>query len=407
MKVLIIAQYFPPDMGGGATRAFNVAKGLLLNGCDVTVVAAFPHYPNGDIPRAYKWRIVKIEHVDGFRVIRTFVPPIASKGLIRRMILFLSFMISSLLAIPLVGRIDVVWAANPNVLSFIPALIFGLVKDSPVVLNVDDLWPEDLYMFGLLRKGSMISKVAELFARFAYHRSDAITPISLGYIDVITGKYGATSKKIHVVRAGVDLSKFRPREKPDDSSKFVVLYSGAFSVAYDFDQVLKAAKLLEPYGGVGFILQGGGELLDYVKRRIAEMHLRNVKIIDRILSRDEVAELLNQADVLLLPLRDFGRPYPGISSKLYEYQAAGKPIICIAEGQPAKYVEETGSGIVIKPGDYRSLAEAIIFLKKNKHIAEELGVSGKQYVENHLSIEKIGQQMMNVFMNLVRLDINK
>jgi len=401
VRVLIIAQYFPPDMGGGATRAFNVAKGLLLNGCSVTVVTAFPHYPNGDIPRAYRWRIVKIEWVDGLRVIRTFVPPIASKGLTRRMILFLSFMISSLLAIPLVGRIDVVWAANPNVLSFIPALIFGLVKGSPVALNVDDLWPEDLYIFGLLREGSVVSKVAELLARFTYHRADAVTPISPGYVDVIVGKYGATPKKIHVVRAGVDLSKFKPREKPDDS-KFIVLYSGAFSVAYDFDQVLKAAKLLEPYGDVEFILQGGGELLDYVKRRVVEMRLKNVKIIDRILSRGEVAELLSQADALLLPLKDFGRPYLGISSKLYEYQAVGKPIICITEGQPAKYVEETNSGIVVKPGDCKALAEAIIFLKKNKHTAEKLGISGRRYVENHLSIEKIGRQMIGVFKCSVR-----
>jgi len=67
------------------------------------------------------------------------------------------------------------------------------------------------------------------------------------------------------------------------------------------------------------------------------------------LSRDEVAELLTQADVLLLPLRDFGRPYLGISSKLYEYQAVGKPIICCAEGEPTRYVKEIISGIVVKP----------------------------------------------------------
>ena len=56
LKVLIIAQYFPPDMGGGATRAYNVAKGLKLNGCEVTVVTAFPHYPSGNVPERYRWK---------------------------------------------------------------------------------------------------------------------------------------------------------------------------------------------------------------------------------------------------------------------------------------------------------------------------------------------------------------
>ena len=62
MRVLIIAQYFPPDMGGGATRAYNVAKGLLKAGCDVTVVSAFPHYPTGNVPRKYRWKPLSVEY---------------------------------------------------------------------------------------------------------------------------------------------------------------------------------------------------------------------------------------------------------------------------------------------------------------------------------------------------------
>jgi len=181
----------------------------------------------------------------------------------------------------------------------------------------------------------------------------------------------------------------------------MVLYSGAFSVAYDFDQVLKAAKLLEPYGDVEFVLQGGGELLDYVKRRVVEMRLKNVKIIDRILSRGEVAELLSQADALLLPLRDFGRPYLGISSKLYEYQAVGKPIICCGEGQPAEYVKETGSGVLVKPGDFEALAKSILYLKENRDVTDKMGASGRRYVEKNLTIEKIGLRMREIFETLI------
>ena len=61
MNVLIIAQYFPPDMGGGATRAYNVAKGLMLNGCKVTVIATFPYYPRGDVLSEYRGKVVVSE----------------------------------------------------------------------------------------------------------------------------------------------------------------------------------------------------------------------------------------------------------------------------------------------------------------------------------------------------------
>jgi len=61
LNVLIIGQYFPPDLGGAATRAYNVAKGLSLNGCKVTVITAFPHYPHGRIPKKYALSLFKVE----------------------------------------------------------------------------------------------------------------------------------------------------------------------------------------------------------------------------------------------------------------------------------------------------------------------------------------------------------
>jgi len=399
MRVLIIAQYFPPDMGGGATRAYNVAKGLVLNGCEVTVVAAFPHYPSGNIPKAYRWKPFVLENVEGFRVVRTLLPPVASQGLAKRLILFLSFAVSSLFAVPFVGEADVVWAANPNVLSIFSAVFYGFVKRKPVALNVDDLWPEDFHNFGLVNENSLAFKMMRFLAKLAYFNARLITPISPGYVRVLCGKYGVNREKVCVVRAGVDLNTFGVvgNQSNPDRKDFRVLYSGAFSVAYDFDQVLLAAKMLENVNGVEFVLQGGGELVGYVKSRVKQSRLNNVKVIDKIVSRAEVAKLLSESDALILPLRDFGTPYLGISSKLYEYQAVGKPIVCCAEGQPAEYVYETMSGIVVKPGDYEALAKAVLYLKEDRDVAGKLGVSGMRYVENNLSIEKTGSKMMAAF----------
>ncbi|MEM2739161.1 MAG: glycosyltransferase family 4 protein [Candidatus Bathyarchaeia archaeon] len=398
MKVLIIAQYFPPDMGGGATRAYNVAKGLKLNGCQVTVIAAFPHYPNGNVPEKYRWKPFVLENFQGLRVIRTFVPPLASSGLAKRLVLFLSFIVSALWAFPFVREVDVVWAANPNVLSIFPALFYGFVKGRSVALNVDDLWPEELHSTGFVNADSFIFKLMRFVARFAYSKAMLITPISPGYGEVICNDYGVDERKVHVVWAGVDLDTFRvDSERPDlDDEVFKVVYSGAFSVAYDFDQVLLAAKKLEDVDKIEFVLQGGGEFIEYVKSKVKRLKLANVRVIDKIYSRAKVAKLLSEADVLILPLRDFGKPYLGISSKLYEYQAAGKPIICCAYGQPAEYVKETCSGIVVKPGDFEGLVRAVLFLKQNPEYARRMGLSGRRYVEEHLSIQAIGLELKRV-----------
>jgi glycosyltransferase involved in cell wall biosynthesis len=405
MNVLIIAQYFPPDLGGSATRAYNVAKGLTINGCNVTVVSAFPHYPHGNIPPEYRWKPFKVEWIGKIRVIRTFILPLKSEGLSRRILLFTCFIFTSLFAIPLVGKVDVIWAANPDVVAMVPALAYGLIKRRPVTTNVDDLAIEDLYDLNLIKKRSVSASIIELIAKFLYNKMKAITPISPGYVSPLIEKYGVNRKRIHVVYGGVDLNIFKPKTTEQNNPRkdeFIVLYSGAFSIAYDFNQVLNAAKILEEKDGkVKFILQGKGELVDQIKLKINQLGLRNVVVIDKLLSREEVAELLNKADMLIQPLGDYGKPHMGVSTKLYEYQAVGKPIICCSAGQPAKYVKETRSGVVVKPGDYEALAKAIIWLKENPKLALEMGENGRRYVEKEASIEAIGSKMKQILQALI------
>jgi len=393
LNVLIIGEYFPPDIGGAATRASNVAKGLSINDCNVTFVTAFPHYPTGKIPNEYKHKPLKVEYVGKSKVIRTFVLPLESKGLFKRLLIFWSFMVSSLFALPFVGKIDVIWAANPDVFVLVPAIAYGSLKRKPIVSNVDDLIIEDLYDLDLVERGSATSKLAEFFARVVFAKVKAATPISLGYIATIA-RYGVDKRKIQVVRVGVDLDVFKPQSKCNIGDKFVVLYSGGFSIAYDFEQIFKAAKIiakLEP--AVEFVIQGKGELLGSMRSRVNELKLTNVQIVDKLLSREAVAKFLSQADVLILPLADFKTPYRGMSSKLYEYQAVGKPIICCSNGLPKDYVEETNSGLVVNSGDYEALVQVVMKLKQNPDLAMAMGENGRKYVEDQASIKAIGAKM--------------
>ncbi len=392
--MLVIGQYFPPNLGGSATRASNIVKGLSLNGCRVIVVTAFPHYPDGKIPKEYRWKPFKVEWNGDIKVIRTFMPPIESRGLLKRIILIGFFAISSLFAFYQIEKIDAVWSS-----SWIPGILYGKIKKKPLALNVDDLMLEDLIDLKLIGDNSLVFRIARGIFRLCLARGDIITPISQGYTDTLSNVYSIDRSRIHTVRGGVDLNTFSPdASRQKQKNKFSVLYTGAFSVAYDFHCVLNAAKTIEEKDrGVEFILQGIGECENAIRSEIDELNLRNVKVINKVFSREEVAQLLNQADVLILPLKDFGKPYLGMSSKLYEYQAVGKPIICCAEGQPAEYVKGTSSGIVVSPEDHGKFAEAIIFLKENPDKAKEMGRRGREYVKLNASIEAIGLELMKAF----------
>ena len=400
MRVLVVAEYFPPDMGGGATRAYNVAKGLLLAGCDVTVVTAFPHYPTGNIPAKYRRKLLAIENEGKLRVIRTFVPPVASEGFTKRFLLFASFVFSSLSALPIVRKVDVIWASNPNIIAMIPSLMYKLANNCPAVQNVDDLWPEALYDLGMNSK-SLPAKLGEFVAKVTYRFASAITPISPAYVKVLTQKYDVKPSKVSVVPAGVDLAMFSCKSiTGSKNGKFRVLYIGAFSPAYDFDQIFRAAKLLANSEEIEFVIQGGGELASALKSQIQETKSNNIKVIEKIVSRQQVVKELHEADALLLPLNGIGSIEMGISSKLYEYQAAGKPIICCSKGQPARYVSETKSGIVVKPGDYEAIVKAVISLRVDSEFAGKLGENGHDYVEREASVEAVGLRMKRLFTTL-------
>jgi len=392
--VLVIAQYFPPDLGGSATRAYNLAKGLAVNGCKVTVITAFPHYPHGNIPENYRWKPFKVEKMGQIKVIRTFMPPIKSEGFFKRLLLVGAFAVSSLFALPFVGNVDAVWAS-----SWVPGWAYSRLKKRPLALNMDDLRIEDLIDLGLLVEGSLFVRIAERVYRLFLVKADAVTPISPAYFETLAKKYCVKPDRIHLVRGGVDLSIFKPNNsKRESGKKFTVLYSGAFSVAYDFEQIFKAAKIVENLDSeVEFVIQGKGELLSDMTSKVDALKVRNVRIVDKLLSREEVGELLGQADVLILPLVEFKKPYRGMSSKLYEYQAVGKPLICCSRGLPMDYVQKTRSGLVVYPGDYETLAKAVLELKGNSAAARMMGENGRKYVEHEASIEAIGSKMKEIF----------
>jgi glycosyltransferase involved in cell wall biosynthesis len=224
----------------------------------------------------------------------------------------------------------------------------------------------------------------------------AITPISDGYKRRIVKKYGVGAEKVHVVEVGVDSVESLVSDGKE-KSQFVVMYSGVLGVGYDFETVLKAAGSLSKYEDIVFLIRGIGELAPKLEQLIGELNLGNVVLDTNFLPKAKLSALLRSADAFLLPMSSASFVDEGLPTKVFEYQAYGKPIICISGGQPGRYVSETESGIVVKPGDCEALAETVLYLRENHNVAEKLGECGRRYVENNLSIEKIGLKMMMVF----------
>ena len=406
MNVLIIAQYFPPDMGGASTRAFNVAKGLVKFGCSVNVIAAFPHYPEGNIPDFYKGKALTFEKIGDIQVFRVWVPPLAHNSSLNRVVLHLCFLFSSLFILPFKTDFDVIWAANPNLFSFLSALIYSFVRQKPIIRNVDDLWPEVFYELGIV-KSRLMRKMLDFLAKLSYVIPAAITPISPAYKRRIVDKYGVESEKIHVIEVGVDtVNEEVFYSKNNVKKRFIVMYSGILGVGYDFENVLKAAGYLSEYEDIVFVIRGMGEFETNIHRLINELELKNVILNTNFLPKPKLKELLISADVFLLPMNPANFVEEGLPTKIFEYQAYGKPIICCSAGEPARYIQLTESGLVIKPSDPETLGKAVLKLYENRKLAFELGLNGWKYVSENLTSERIGERMYNLLQSIKNVVID-
>lgn len=402
MKVLIIAQYFPPDFGGASTRAYNAAQGLLRNGCDVTVVTAFPHYPHGQIPAKYKRKLIFDESIDGIRVIRTYIPGIPHSTVYNRLRLHLAFSISCMLAISRIRKVDAIFAMNPNLFSFFPAWIYSILFNREIIRNVDDLWPEVFYEMGIV-KSSILKRILNFAAKLSYRIPAAVIPVSKGYVETISTKYGISENNIFVIEHGVDTALFRPRARNDrqtierKSSKKIIMYSGALNVGYDFRIVIEAAKLLADHP-IHFIIRGTGDLDSTIASMIENNKLTNIDLRTNLLSKEELVSLLNEVDIFLLPMNAKlgGVIDKGMPTKILEYQALGKPIICVSNGEPARYIENTHTGLVVRSTESSELAKAILNLVYNDGLSAEMGTKGLKNVQNNLTLEIIGRRLLHV-----------
>ncbi len=401
MHILVIGQYYPPDVGGSHRRTYNAVKGLEQIGHELEIITAIPHYPLGKIPSEYNRKILSIEREGNHRLIRVWMPSVAHHGFARRLFMYLLFSFTALLALPITKRPDVIWATSPSVFSSFPAMIYSIIKRAPVVRNIDDLWPETAAQLGFLSK--RLQRIGEFGAKLAYLLSSTVTPISSAYIPTLVTKYGVQSNRIFVAEVGVDTTIFQEKPHPDTrrAKHFKIVYSGLLGVAYDFSTILEAAKKLQESNNYHFLIRGVGEMENFIRAKIDEFNLTNVTLSTEFLEQETLTELLSSADALILPMKDYQSSDSGLPTKLFEYMACGRPIICMSAGESAKIVKEANCGIIVPPNDPSGLVTAILELEGNTSRVE-LRRNGRKYAEENYSLEKIAIKLEAAFNHAIK-----
>lgn len=404
-RILIITQYFPPEVAAGANRAYEHAKHWVKFGAEVTVVTCFPNYPTGNIPKKYKGLKYLEETIDGIRVIRTFTYATPNKGFFKRVLSYFSFMFSSVIqSYNKIGKQDVIIASSPPYTVGISGMVLGKLKKIPFVFEVRDLWPESIVQLGQV-KNRFIIKLLEWIELRMYKGASLIVGISDPFVDFISSK-GIPKEKIKIIKNGVNLELFQPQE-PDVklknslglSDKFIVSYFGTFGLAQGLESILRTAEILKVNNNIHFLFIGDGadreKLLDFKKIK----DLSNTTIL-KPLAKEELVKYYSISDVMLVPLRKLSLFDSALPSKMFEIMAMGKPIIHTVDGEARKLLDKENVGKYIEAENYKELAETITSVSVNSQWLNSASINGRNLVEKGFDRKELAQKYFRIISDI-------
>jgi glycosyltransferase involved in cell wall biosynthesis len=388
VRILIVTQYFWPE----PSRVKDLALALQGRGHEVEVLTGLPNYPAGSFYEGYGLDGPWVEHLQSLPVWRV---PVVSRGRRKNWRLALnyaSFALSAMLLGPirLRGRYDAVLIFQPSpVTTAIPGLFMGKLRGAPVLLWIQDLWPDTLVAVGMSPR-SFLVRAARLLSRKIHHACDRLLVQSQAYIQRLEAAGVDPARISYLPNWAEDL--YRPLERSSVADPmpgiagFRVVFAGNIGSAQSFETVIEAADRMRNAVDIHWVIVGDGNMAGWLRKEIERRALQGTVHLFGWQPAERMPVLFAHADALLATLRPdpvFGLTIP---SKLQTYIACGKPVVAALDGEGATLVRSAGAGIVTAPGDGAALADSVLRLyKMTPEARAAMGASGRAYYERHFA----------------------
>lgn len=402
LRVLIVSQYFWPE----SFRINDIAKSLSEKDIEVEVLTGKPNYPQGKIFTGYQAWGCQQEVIHNALINRI---PMLSRGSSRwRLALnYLSFIISGLVFAPWMLRkkkFDVIFIYGVSpILQAIPGIFLGRLKSCPVILWVQDLWPESLSATNNIQN-LMVLDVVKQVVSFIYRQVDLILAQSPAFVELIR-PMAATTPIIYYPNSVDDSFSappiFEAPEVEGLEEGFSIMFAGNIGAAQCVNVIIEAASLLKAYSDIHFVVVGDGSSRDEMLEAASQRQLVNLHLPGRF-PIEKMPALMEKASVLLVTLTDQPIFAATIPNKIQAYLASGKPIIASLNGEGARVILEAHAGLASPAEDAIKLAETILILyKMDPRKREEMGVNGRQYYQRHFNHDQLINQLIEYFQGTI------
>jgi glycosyltransferase involved in cell wall biosynthesis len=396
-----------PDRPSG-TRHYDLARQMLRRGHPVTVFASgFSHVTQRE-ERLGNGQLYRSQWFDGVRFVWLRTIPYRGNTW-RRQANMLSFLVVFLIVQTRFSAPEAVVGSTVHPFAALGAWLVARARGGRFLFEIRDLWPQTLVDLGAMRQGSVGERLLRALEALLVRRATTVIALLPGVRDYLRDQ-GLPADHVVYLPNGVDLAIFDELAQADDEGapaavgsglatirelrsqgRLVVGYVGSFGRVNDVGVIIEAAALAEVRapGRVAVVLIGDGPERSDLERRAADV--ASVAICPAVAKRF-VPRVLVELDAAVVhatatPVYRYGMSF----NKLFEYMAAGRPVIfaCASAYDP---VAAEGAGLTVAPDDPEALAAALLGLVDIGPVARSrMGASGRRHVEREHSIERLGR----------------
>ena len=401
MKLLIINQYFYPDVAATAQLLTDLSEDLADKEMDITVLTGNSNYLGGKLDLSANGKYIKS------RVIRVNSFSLGKKSTIRRLLDYLSFYILVILKSFTLPKHDIVLILTTPPLISLLGLFLKALRKSKLVCLVEDLYPDTAIALGFIKANNYFVKVINSLSKLVFQKSDLIIAISKNMKSRLINK-GVDKNKIVIIDNWADKKQIYPipmknnwflkKHKLEDC--FVIEYSGNMGLSHDFDTILQGSKILSKYQDIKFLFIGDGGKKKEILRFKTKNNLNNTFCLP-YQDRNILAHSISAGNISLVSLKSEleGCIMP---CKIYGIMAAGRPIIFIGDRNSdiANIIKNANCGYQIDDGDVKGFVEKVLLLYKNQEHSETLGSNGYQYFLHHFERELASEKYYKLLTTL-------
>jgi colanic acid biosynthesis glycosyl transferase WcaI len=407
MRILLYGLNFAPEPTGIGKYSGELAEALRAAGHEIRVVTAPPYYPSWKLADGYEGVRYRAEYpAPNLQVLRCPIwVPTRLSGL-TRLLHLISFALTSL---PIIirqrfWRPEAVILVVPTMFCLPGTLLaFAGSRKTRRIVHVQDLEVDAAFELGLIR-GNWLRSLVVRIERWLLNRFDVVTSISSKMVERLEQK-GVRQEKLGLLPNWIHVDDVRPESSQTSyranwglGDRVVALYSGSMGEKQGMEILMEAAAALQSNDSIRLVICSDGPA--YQRLKMQYNHLVNV-VWNGLVPREHLNELLNTADIHLLPQRGDAADLV-MPSKLTGMFAGGRPVVATA--QPGTQLADVVArrGLVVLPGNAQALASAIERLARDKALREQLGEAARQYALEHLNGTVILSQFEQRLQQLVK-----